>query len=78
MSQPPVSLGRFSGRRPLRTVSHCTGQVATDPQSPREVVSGPAQLGVPTPRLLGFTERWHLGLFLFGLPAREIRVNPLL
>ena len=37
----------------LRSVRHCTGQVA------REEVSGPAQLAVPTPRHLGILEQWR-------------------
>ena len=53
---PPL----HGGRRPLT-------------HSPwREVVSGPATLGVPTPRLLGSTLEWQLGRGLFGLPAWEV------
>ena len=80
MSQLPWSLGRFSGRRPC-----ARSAIARSPR--REVVSGPAQLGVPTPRHLGVENSdvdkavapaWQLGSGLFGMPAREIRVNPLL
>ena len=53
MSQPPASLGRFLGRRPFSTVHHCTGQVATDPRSPKGGSQRACPLGAPTPRLLG-------------------------
>ena len=42
LSQPPASLGRFLGRRPFLRSAIARWQEATDPQSPEEVVSGPA------------------------------------
>ena len=53
MSQPPLTPGRFLGRRPLSSFRHCTGQVATDPRSPKGGSQRGCPLGVPTPRLLG-------------------------
>ena len=47
------------GSPPLRTVRHCTGQVATDPQSPKGGSQRACPLGVPTPRLLGVAQRWR-------------------
>ena len=70
------------GSPPLLTVRHCTGQVATDPQSPEG-----GQRACPTrgahPTASGRREgpsgvdeavgpAWQLGCGLFGLPAREI------
>ena len=70
------------GSPPFCTVHHCTGQVATDPQSPKGGSQRACPLGVPTPRLLGDSQRWRclssrtllwqLGSGLFGMPAREI------
>ena len=82
-SSPP---GWFSGRRPFARSRHCTGQVATDPQSPK----GGSQRACPTRgahrtasgclgtvALLKQTyPAWQFGRGLFGMPAREIRVNP--
>ena len=76
MSQPPVVTWSVFGSPPLRTFHHCPVAGRPLTHSPRrEVVSGPVQLGGPTPRLLGDL-LWQLGLCLFGLPAREVRVNP--
>ena len=75
------------GSPPSCTVRHCTGQVATDPQSPE----GGSQRACPTRgahptasgrlgtvALLKQTyPAWQLGSGLFGMPAQEIRVNPL-
>ena len=85
-SAPCVTWSVF-GSPPLRTVRHCTGQVATDPQSPK----GGSQRACPTRgahptasgrrgtvALLKQTyPAWQLGSGLFGMAAREIRVNPL-
>ena len=43
----------------MRSVRHCTGQVATDPQSPKGGSQRACPLGVPTPRLLGVSQRWR-------------------
>ena len=71
--------GRFQGRRPFSTV---TGQEATDPQSPKEVVSGAGSHGGCQPN--GFWANRRSGVVLavgpalagksrlFGMPAREI------
>ena len=42
LSQPPASRGGFLGRRPFLRSTVARWQEATDPQSPEEVVSGPA------------------------------------
>ena len=44
MSQPPVTLGRFSGRRPYARSTIARRQEATDPQSPK----GGSQRACPT------------------------------
>ena len=78
MSQPPVSLARFSGRRPCARSAIARGRRLLTHSPRREVVSRPVQLGVLTPRHLGDENSgWQLGSGLFGMPAREIRVNPL-
>ena len=47
------------GSPPFSTVHHCTGQVATDPQSPKGGSQRACPQGVPTPRLLGVSQRWR-------------------
>ena len=76
------------GLPPFCTFHHCTGQEATDPQSPKGGSQRAWQLGVPTPRLLGVWKEWRclssrpccrvaVRSRLFGLPAREICLSPL-
>ena len=59
MSQPPVSLGRFSGRRPCARSAIARWQEATDPQSPKGGSQRACPLGVPTLRLLGVDKEWR-------------------
>ena len=59
LSQHPLTPGRFWGRRPSCTFHHCTGQVATDPQSPKGGSQRACPPGVPTPRLLGKSKEWR-------------------
>ena len=47
------------GSPPSSTIHHCTGQVATDPQSPKGGSQRACPLGVPTPRLLGVSKEWR-------------------
>ena len=75
------------GSPPLRRVRHCTGQVATDLQSPEggsqraSANWGCPPHGIWASMRSGVDEAvgpaWQLGSGLFGMPAREIRVNPL-
>ena len=53
----PLSLGRFWGRRPFVPPVAAIAR-GRRPLTRREVVSGPATLGVPTPRLLGDSKEW--------------------
>ena len=82
----PSSRGRFQGRRPFVPSTIALWQEGTDPQSPK----GGSQRACPTwgahptasgrlgtVALFKQTHRaWQLGSGLFGMPAREIRVNP--
>ena len=55
-SSPP---GRFSGRRPCARSAIARGRWLLTHSPRREVVSGPAQLEVPTPRHLGVEKEWR-------------------
>ena len=55
-SPPP---GRCSGRRPCSRSAIARGRWPLTHSPQKEVVSGPAQLGVPTPRHLGVLEQWR-------------------
>ena len=59
------------GSTPLSTFHHCTGQVATDPQSPKGGSQRACPQGVPTPRLLGVTQEWRCFSSRLCLAARK-------
>ena len=56
MSQPPWSLGRFSGRRPCARSAIARDRLPLT-QSPEGGSQRAVQLGVPTPRHLGVEKR---------------------
>ena len=79
MSEPTASLGRFFGPPPFLVPPLHGGRRPVTHSLRREVVSGPAELGVPTPRFqrhegVALIEQtallWQLGSCLFGLPPR--------